>query len=134
MPLICNKDEEIWTKDYSQAAKKHQHLSQLQKLTTTLTEVQNSYDSLQELSALADSSKDSDLQKDVLSELLALQKRAQELTKTLLFSEPADGNGAYIDIKAGSGGTEACDLADILARAYTRWAQSHDFSGMLMAF
>ena len=67
---------------------------------------------------------------ELLPELLSLKKRAEELTKTLLLSEPADANGAFIEIKAGSGGTEACDWASILSRMYTRWAQAHDFSGL----
>lgn len=45
----------------------------------------------------------------------------------LWLSEDVDANSAYIDIHAGSGGTEACDWAAMLARMYTRWAHSQNF-------
>jgi len=44
-----------------------------------------------------------------------------------LFSEPADGAGAFLFIQAGAGGTEAQDWAGMLARMYTRWAERHGF-------
>ena len=102
----------------------------MQKQTNALQEIRTSFESLQELTSLADSSNDADMFGELLPELLSLKKRAEELTKTLLLSEPADANGAFIEIKAGSGGTEACDWASILSRMYTRWAQAHDFSGL----
>lgn len=92
-----------------------------------MKEIQNSFDSLAELSALAESSADDDLCNEILPELDQLRRRAADLTKSLLLSEPADSHGAYIEIKAGSGGTEACDWAGILSRMYQRWAQSRGF-------
>ena len=78
---------------------------------------------------MADSSRDADLYNEILVELVGVRERAQELTKSVLLSEPADVCSAYIDVKAGSGGTEACDWAGILSRMYTRWAQSHGYTG-----
>lgn len=101
----------------------------MQKQTTALREIRSSFESLEELTSLADSSNDAEMYEELLPEILSLKKQAAELTKALLLSEPADANGAYIEIKSGSGGTEACDWAGILARMYARWAQSHDFSG-----
>lgn len=43
------------------------------------------------------------------------------------FTGKQDTNNAYIDIQAGSGGTEAQDWAQMLMRMYTRWAESHAF-------
>jgi len=77
--------------------------------------------------ALADEAGDLDLMQDVLKELNDLNARAEALTQSLLMSEPADSCSAYIEIKAGSGGTEACDFAAMLSRMYTRWAQSKDY-------
>ncbi|KAH8119759.1 peptide chain release factor [Phellopilus nigrolimitatus] len=121
------EDADIWTKDYNTASRKQQQLSHLQKQTSLLHDIQTSFESLSELASLADSSGDSELYDELFPELVSLKKRADELTKTLLLSEPADASGAYIEVKAGSGGTEACDWAGILSRMYTRWAQAHDF-------
>ena len=70
------------------------------------------------------------LYSDILPEILTLRARAKDLTKALMLSEPTDGNSAYIEVKSGSGGTEACAWAAILARIYTMWAHSREFAGM----
>jgi len=51
-----------------------------------------------------------------------LEAKAARL-ETLLSGE-ADANNAYIEINAGAGGTEAQDWAEMLARMYTRWAET----------
>jgi peptide chain release factor 2 len=38
-----------------------------------------------------------------------------------------DANPAFVDIQAGSGGTEAQDWAEMLLRMYLRWAEASDF-------
>ena len=48
-----------------------------------------------------------------------------------MFSGP-DPNSAYLDIQAGSGGTEAQDWAEMLLRMYLRWGESHDFEPEVM--
>lgn len=78
---------------------------------------------------MAEEDGDSDMTNELLKELTALRKRASELARALLLNAPADSHGAYIEVKSGSGGTEACDWAGILSRMYMRWAQSHDFGG-----
>jgi peptide chain release factor 2 len=42
-----------------------------------------------------------------------------------LLSGEADGNDCYLEVHAGSGGTEAQDWAEMLLRMYTRWADQH---------
>ncbi|OCB86201.1 hypothetical protein A7U60_g6790 [Sanghuangporus baumii] len=121
------QNTELWTRDYNTASRKQQQLVHLQKQTSSLKEIQSSFESLSELSSLANESGDDQLYDELLPELEALRNRADELTKSLLLSSPADPHGAYIEIKAGSGGTEACDWAGILSRMYTRWAQSRGF-------
>jgi len=44
-----------------------------------------------------------------------------------MFSGELDQNNAYVDIQAGSGGTEAQDWAEMLLRMYLRWAEQHEF-------
>ncbi len=43
-----------------------------------------------------------------------------------------DTENAYIDIQAGSGGTEAQDWADMLLRMYLRWCESRGFKAELI--
>jgi peptide chain release factor 2 len=42
-----------------------------------------------------------------------------------LLSGEADANDAYLEVHAGSGGTESQDWANMLLRMYTRWAEQH---------
>jgi len=44
-----------------------------------------------------------------------------------MMSGKHDSASAVVSIKPGAGGTDACDFANMLFRAYTRWAQRHGF-------
>ena len=44
-----------------------------------------------------------------------------------MFSGEHDPAAAFLDIQAGSGGTEAQDWAEMLLRMYLRWGEQHDF-------
>ena len=49
-----------------------------------------------------------------------------------MFSGPTDANHAFLDIQAGSGGTEAQDWAEMLLRMYLRWAERRGFRAELI--
>src|SRR5579862_4796062 len=51
--------------------------------------------------------------------------KARELDS--LLSGEADGNDTYLEVHAGSGGTEAQDWAEMLLRMYIRWAEAHEY-------
>lgn len=61
-------------------------------------------------------------------EIAALAGRIEQLEFQRMFSQPMDSNNAYLEINAGSGGTEAQDWADMLLRMYLRFADKHQFS------
>ncbi len=44
-----------------------------------------------------------------------------------MFPGEMDASNAFLDIQAGSGGTEAQDWAEILLRMYMRWGEEHGF-------
>lgn len=58
-------------------------------------------------------------------EQLAKQTKYAELES--LLSGEADHNDAYLEVHAGSGGTEAMDWAQMLLRMYMRWAENHGY-------
>jgi peptide chain release factor 2 len=49
-----------------------------------------------------------------------------------MFSGEMDVNNAYLDVQAGSGGTEAQDWAEMLLRMYLRWGDQHGFKTQLI--
>ncbi len=59
--------------------------------------------------------------------LLELEKECARLQLETLLSGEADANNAFIEINAGAGGTEAQDWTAILARMYSRWAESKKY-------
>jgi len=49
-----------------------------------------------------------------------------------MFSNEMDPANAFLDIQAGSGGTEAQDWAEMLLRMYLRWGENHGFQTELI--
>jgi len=74
---------------------------------------------------------DSDAVADVAAEIERLDRRLQTLEFRRMFSGPMDENNAYLDIQAGSGGTEAQDWAEMVLRMYLRWGEQQGFKTTL---
>jgi peptide chain release factor 2 len=51
----------------------------------------------------------------------------EDLEFQRMFSDPLDGNNCFIDVQAGSGGTEAQDWARMLLRMYLRYCERKGF-------
>ena len=82
---------------------------------------------VQELLVLSKDENDADLFEMAISDLSEIDCKLQELEFRRMFSGEIDENNAYLDIQAGSGGTEAQDWADMLLRMYLRWGESKGF-------
>lgn len=82
---------------------------------------------VQELLVLSKDENDADLFEMAISDLSEIDSKLQELEFRRMFSGEMDENNAYLDIQAGSGGTEAQDWADMLLRMYLRWGESKGF-------
>ena len=66
------------------------------------------------------------------AELNAAEEELAKLEFRRMFSNPMDPNPCYVEIQAGSGGTEAQDWASMLLRMYMRWIERHGFKAELM--
>ena len=60
-------------------------------------------------------------------EVVNLESQLKELEFQRMFSNKMDPNDAFLDIQAGSGGTEAQDWAEKLMRMYLRWGEDKKF-------
>ena len=80
-----------------------------------------------ELIGLAEADGDESLVADGLGSLRALAEEAKRREIESLLAGEADANDAYIEINAGTGGTEAQDWAEMLMRMYLRWAEQHGY-------
>ncbi len=60
------------------------------------------------------------------------EARVGQLEFRRMFSGGMDAKNAFLDVQAGSGGTEAQDWAEMLLRMYLRWAERRGFATELI--
>jgi len=85
-----------------------------------------------ELLELADAEGDDVAAQSVIDDLDAAERALATLEFQRMFSGEMDVNNAYLDIQAGSGGTEAQDWAEMLLRMYLRWGEARGFKTELI--
>ena len=71
---------------------------------------------------------------EAAAELKKVEARFQSLELQSLLGGEFDGNGAYLTLHAGAGGTESCDWADMLYRMFTRYAERKEFKVQIMDY
>ena len=76
---------------------------------------------------LGEAEGDEEVVREAEEAILALREKAAAKELEALLDGEADGNDAFLEIKSGAGGTEACDWAQMLARMYVRWAEKRGF-------
>lgn len=96
-------------------------------VVATIDELDQGLADGRDLLELAEMEEDADTVGEVERELESLKTSLEKLEFRRMFSGEMDPNNAYLDIQAGSGGTEAQDWANMLLRMYLRWAESHGF-------
>ena len=85
-----------------------------------------------ELITLAEADGDGAMAEEATASLRALAEEAKRREIEALLAGEADANDAYVEINAGTGGTEAQDWAEMLLRMYLRWAEQHGYKTQLM--
>jgi peptide chain release factor 2 len=94
--------------------------------------LENGIEESSELLSMIEEENDESMLEDVQSELNKLLEKLEELEFRRMFSGKMDANNAWMDIQAGSGGTEAQDWANMLLRMYLRWGERQGFKTELM--
>ena len=69
---------------------------------------------------------------EAAKELESLKKAVGELEVRTLLSGEYDERDAVITIRAGAGGVDAADFAEMLMRMYLRWAERHGYPTKVM--
>jgi peptide chain release factor 2 len=101
---------------------------ELEKSLSEIQSIRKSVFELHELGELVSLEWDGDLAQSFIDEALILHPKVDNLEFRRMFCHPMDGKNAYIEIQAGSGGTEAQDWANMLMRMYLRWIEKKGFS------
>ena len=102
--------------------------SELEKLETT----EQRLDDLEVLVEMANDGDDQESADEAQVELKALQKMMDTLEVQTLLDGEYDPRPAVITIRAGAGGVDAADFAEMLLRMYLRYAEKHGMSATVM--
>ena len=124
-------DNKIWD-DQENAQKLGQERSSLETIVHTIDKLDGGLADASDLLELAADEDDAALLAEVEADLKHLDEELQKLEFRRMFSGEMDPNSAFLDIQAGSGGTEAQDWADMLLRMYLRWGESRGFKTEVM--
>ena len=109
-----------------------QERASLEASTTTLDELALKAEEASELLAMARDEEDRESLELISAEADQAFLLLEKLEFLRMFSGELDGANAFVDIQAGSGGTEAQDWADMLLRMYLRWAEDEGLSTELV--
>jgi peptide chain release factor 2 len=125
------ENPEVWNKP-ERAQSLGRERAQLDKVVSTLDSVEQGLADAGELLELAVAEEDEETLTEVISDLATLEARVSDLEFQRMFSGEMDDRPCYLDIQAGSGGTEAQDWAEMLLRMYLRWAERRGWKAELV--
>ncbi len=125
------ENPDIWN-DRDKAQSLGRERSMLEKIITTLDSVGMGLDDNADLLQLAVEENDEEILESVVTDLDKIRKEVERLEFQRMFSGAMDDRPCYLDIQAGSGGTEAQDWAEMLLRMYLRWAERRGWKAELV--
>ncbi|MGI2025709.1 peptide chain release factor 2 [Endozoicomonas acroporae] len=120
------EDPNVWN-DPEYAQKLGKERSTLEAIVSTIDELTSGLGDSEELLEMSVEEEDEEGVQGVVDELDELARKLEVLEFRRMFSGEMDPNSAFLDIQAGSGGTEAQDWANMLLRMYLRWGEANGF-------
>lgn len=115
---------DLWD-DPEAAQKVTSELSHAQADLKRITSIESRIDDLEVLVQMANEEGDEETQQEARKELKSLQKLISELEVRTLLDGEFDQLPAVVTIRAGAGGVDASDFAEMLQRMYLRYAEQH---------
>ncbi|MES9850403.1 MAG: peptide chain release factor 2 [Candidatus Thiodiazotropha sp. L084R] len=125
------EDPEVWN-DPERAQALGKERSSLEMVVLTLDELSEGLGDASELLEMAVEEGDEAAVSSIEVELNGYEQQVSGLEFRRMFSGETDACNAFLDIQAGSGGTEAQDWAEMLLRMYLRWAEHRGFKTELI--
>ncbi len=122
---------DLWD-DVENAQKVSSALSHAQAERRRIGELAQRVDDLEVMVELAAEEDDADTLTEAENEFASIKKALDELEVRTLLSGEYDERNAVVTIRAGAGGVDAADFAEMLMRMYLRWAERHGYSTKVM--
>ena len=129
--MLRLEDSEIWN-DPQEAQKLGRERAALEATVLTIDDLTRKIEEAIELLALAREENDQESVELIYADVQSIEQALQKLEFLRMFSGELDSAQAFVDIQAGSGGTEAQDWAEMLLRMYLRWAEDEGFASELI--
>ena len=104
----------------------------LETVVETIDRLETGLEDASGLLAMAVEEEDEDTLAAVAADLEGFTGQLAGLEFRRMFSGDMDAHNAFVDIQAGSGGTEAQDWAEMLLRMYLRWGERRGFDAELL--
>lgn len=123
--------QDLWD-DVEHAQQVTSALSHKQAELRKITDTEQRIDDLEVLVEMANEADDADSAAEAQDELKAIQKTMGDLEVQTLLDGEYDERPAVITIRAGAGGVDAADFAEMLLRMYLRYAEQHGFKTTVM--
>jgi peptide chain release factor 2 len=120
------EDPAIW-QDNKRAQEIGKERKALELVVNRLERMAQSLQDSQELLEMARDEGDESGLESVATDVQGLEQAVAEMEFRRMFSNPMDPNNCFLDIQAGSGGTEAQDWAAMLERMYFRFCERRGF-------
>jgi peptide chain release factor 2 len=111
--------------DQEGAAKTSAAHASAQRRLETFRSLESDAQDLDELAELAH--EDPELASELQGQLDSIERRLAELEEARLFGGRYDDGDAVVTVRAGAGGTDSQDWAEMLLRMYLRWAERRGF-------
>jgi peptide chain release factor 2 len=122
---------DLWD-DPASAQKITSRLSHRQSELERLDRLAGRIDDLEVLVELAQDEGDAASLGEATNELESIRKALADLEVVTLLSGEYDEREAVVTIRAGAGGVDAADFAEMLMRMYLRWAERHGYPTTVM--
>ena len=117
---------DLWD-DTEKAQKVTSALSHRQAELAKINSIEQRLDDIEVMVELANEESDEAAAAEVRTELTSIQKLLGELEVQTLLNGEWDALPAVMTIRAGAGGVDAADFAEMLQRMYLRWAEHHGY-------
>lgn len=127
------EDPRLWA-NRERAQNLGRERAQLEEVVETIARLDSGLRDVQDLLEMVREEGDAEALGVVEEDLSRLEKRLGDLEFQRMFSGEMDAAHAFLDIQAGSGGTEAQDWAEMLLRMYLRWGERRGFQTELIEF
>jgi peptide chain release factor 2 len=108
-------------------------IAQTKPLNNFLKPYRELADSVADLEAMCElAEEDAGMEGELVPALDLVEKQIGDFEMKSMLDGPVDSSNAFLKIQAGTGGTEACDWAQMILRMYTRWAERNGFTAALV--